>query len=93
MRQDEFSNLRDGDIVRHKLSSDAYTVAAKFGNRVAAIRIIELFNPVEWDLIVKRPIIVQVTRPAVEYLMHETGLERGTAEELLQSVLTMCQVK
>jgi len=41
MNQDQYVSLRPGDIVRHKLSSDAYTVA----------------------------------------------------EELLQSVLTMCQVK
>jgi len=93
MDLDQYASLRPSDVVRHKLSSDSYAVAERLGNRVLLIKFMELANPAEWDLIIKRPIIVQVTRPAVEYMVHETGLEPGTAEELLQSLLTMCQVK
>jgi hypothetical protein len=93
MTEGEFKNLREGDIVQSKASGKAYIVTENFHNRVTAIRTVDITNPDEWDLIVKNPVTVQITSQAVEYLVHETGLEPGTAEELLQSVLTMCQVK
>jgi len=93
MKREELNSLRPGDIVRHKLGTKAYIVTENFHDRVTAIRTVDITNPDEWDLIVKNPVTVQITSQAVEYIVHETGLEPGTAEELLQSVLDMCLIK
>ncbi len=93
MNQNQFKELRPGDIVRHKLGTRAYIVTDNFRDRVTAIRTVDLTNPDEWDIVVKNPVTVQVTRSAVDYLVHETGLEPGTAEELLQSLLGLCLIK
>jgi len=41
----------------------------------------------------ERPVAVSITHTAVEYVVHETGLEPGTAEELVQSVFDLCSIK
>jgi hypothetical protein len=52
MRKEELKALCHGDIVRHKsLGSAPYTVLANYGDRVVAVRAVDLTNPIEWDQI------------------------------------------
>jgi len=50
---DQFKSLRTGDIVSHKSKYDIgiYVVTANYGNRVTAVRTVDITNPYEWDLI------------------------------------------
>jgi hypothetical protein len=95
MNKGQFTTLRTGDIVRHQLGADAYVVTDNFGDRVTATRSVDITNPAEWILVAKSPAIVSIarTRAAVEYIANETGLDPGSAEELLQTVIGMCQFK
>ena len=51
MTKEDFASLSEGDIVRHKTSAEALIVHANYGGRVTAVRIADLTNPSEWDLI------------------------------------------
>jgi len=51
MTKDEFAKLQQGNIVRGKTSAESYIVTANYGNRVTAVRTIDLTNPDEWLLI------------------------------------------
>jgi len=93
MDQKTFKNLRQGDIIRHKLGTQAYILSESFRDRVIPIYTADLIDPEDWVLLVKAPIVVEISRAAVEYIVHETGLEPGTAEELLQSALDLCLIK
>lgn len=50
MTRHEFDNLQRGDIVRHKLSSEAYVVTANYPGRVTVVRTSEITTPDEWNL-------------------------------------------
>lgn len=49
MTDGEFRALKPGDLIRHKGSSSAAIVHANFGNRVTAVRILDMTNPREWN--------------------------------------------
>jgi hypothetical protein len=53
MIQEEFDNLKPGDIVRGKSSGSAYVVAQHHGDHVTIVRTMDISNPPEWDLIPK----------------------------------------
>jgi hypothetical protein len=54
MTKQEFWNLRTGDLVAHTLSRNfKYVVTGNYGDRVTAVRTIDLTVPSEWDLIKK----------------------------------------
>lgn len=54
MTEQEFADLKPGDVVRHANGSDGYIVHANYGNRnIIAILAIHLGNPHEWLLISK----------------------------------------
>lgn len=42
------SQLQRGDIVRHRSSGDSMVVTANYGNRVTAVRTVDITNPTEW---------------------------------------------
>jgi hypothetical protein len=46
-------NLQPGDIVQSEQDGIAYIVTDNYGDRVTAIRSIDITNPVEWNLICK----------------------------------------
>ena len=49
MTKTQFKKLKPGDLVRHVLSgSTAYVVTANYGERVTAVRTMDLTNPSEW---------------------------------------------
>jgi len=54
MTEDEFRNLQPGDIVRNTHSLNSYVVTANYGNRVTAVKTIDLTNPSEWTLALKK---------------------------------------
>lgn len=53
MTEDEFKNLQRGDLVRHETRCEVYQVTANYGNRVTAVRTIDMTNPSEWRLVAK----------------------------------------
>lgn len=47
----EFENimqLKTGDIIRHKSSSEGYIVTAQYGGRATAVRTVDVTHPNEW---------------------------------------------
>lgn len=53
MTKEEFTGLTCGDIVRHKVESEAIVVHNNYGSHVEAVRTFHLTNPDEWDLMFK----------------------------------------
>ena len=58
MKQEDFKNLSEGDIVRSDIvrsatSGIAYVVTGNYGGRITAVRTVDLTNPCEWELVVK----------------------------------------
>jgi len=53
MTKEEFSKLKEGHIVRGKLSGLAYIVTGNYGDHVTAVRTVELTRPSEWELVAK----------------------------------------
>ena len=54
MNKEQFKKLKAGDIVRHKAErSKAYIVHDNCGDRVTAVRVVDMTNPAEWDLAVE----------------------------------------
>lgn len=51
MTPEQFCQLKQGDIVRGKLSGESYVVTANYGDYVIAVRTAHLAQPSEWDLI------------------------------------------
>lgn len=50
MTQNAINNLKPGDIVRHRVTGDAYTVTARsYTGRVFAHRELQVSNPQEWE--------------------------------------------
>lgn len=52
MTREQFELLKRGDIVRGKLSEQAYVVNACYGDRVTAVTTVDITNPPEWELVV-----------------------------------------
>lgn len=50
MTKDEFHGLTTGDIVRSVGGTNAYVVYANYGNRVTAVRTVDVTDPDEWIL-------------------------------------------
>lgn len=49
MTLEEFEGLKPGDLVRHARGDwQVYVVTACHGDRVTAVRTIDMTNPVEW---------------------------------------------
>jgi len=46
----DFSDLKRGDIVRHKGTHQVFTVTANYGSRVTAAATADLTNPSEWEV-------------------------------------------
>lgn len=51
MTKEEFASLKVGDIVRGKLSQQAFVVTAHYGSRVTAVQTVDLTSPSEWELV------------------------------------------
>ncbi len=53
MRDDEMKKLDSGDIVRSKVTGEAWIVTGNYGGHITAVRTADLTNPMEWDLVRK----------------------------------------
>jgi len=51
MTEEEFKNLRIGDVIKHKSDSKTYVVTAHYGNRITAVTTVDLTNPIEWEIV------------------------------------------
>lgn len=52
MTKEEMENLQRGDLVRHRaIYSDIYVVTANYGDRITAVRSVDITSPQEWDKI------------------------------------------
>ena len=49
MSENEMRKLQVGDIVRGKLTGMVFVVTANYGNRVTAVRTVDITNPDEWE--------------------------------------------
>ena len=45
----KISNLKTGDLVRHKSGGVTYVVTANYGNRVTAVATADVSNEIEWS--------------------------------------------
>lgn len=50
MTVDELKNLKRGDIISHVSGGHALIVTGNYGNRVTAVRTVDVTNPIEWDV-------------------------------------------
>ena len=46
--KEELTQLRAGDVIRNNGSANSYIVTANYGNRVTAVKTIDITNPIEW---------------------------------------------
>lgn len=53
MTLDEMRRLKVGDLVRHPFLEHAYVVTANLGNRITAVRTVDVTNPAEWEAVTK----------------------------------------
>jgi len=53
MTPDEYKDLKEGDIIRHILHSEAYVIVGRINDDLYAARIITVTHPNEWELIAK----------------------------------------
>lgn len=54
MTTDEYKALSFGDLVRHaRAGSEVHFVTGNYGDHVAAARLVDITNPVEWVLVSK----------------------------------------
>ena len=52
MTDQEFQGLTRGDIVRHRMDrARSYLVEANYGGRATAVRVVDITNPAEWELV------------------------------------------
>jgi hypothetical protein len=51
MTSEEFSALTPGQIVKSAFNGLAYIVTGNYGDRVTAVRTVDLTNPDEWTLV------------------------------------------
>lgn len=47
----QFVRLKVGDLIRHKSDHKAYVVSGNYGDRVTAVRTVDMTNPSEWALV------------------------------------------
>ena len=57
MNENDFKWLNAGDVVRHRLEHQALVVVANYGDHVIAVRVVEITNPNEWNLLYKADMI------------------------------------
>ena len=55
MTKSELYSLRTGDVIISELSGLTYVVTTNYGNRVTAVRSVDVTNPDEWLLSSKMP--------------------------------------
>jgi hypothetical protein len=78
--------LRAGDIVRSKVTGEAYIVTAPYGERITAVRSADVTNPDEWDVVTpdtKRLAVMLRSDPVA--LQHFRFLWNSADADLIQN--------
>lgn len=57
MTKEQFQALERGDILRNKSSKSSYVVDANYGNRVSAVKTVDITNPDEWELVQRAKVL------------------------------------
>lgn len=55
MTQEEFKNLREGDIIQGQFQQEAYIVTGNYGSHVTVVRTLDITNYYEWQVIRQPP--------------------------------------
>lgn len=50
MNREEMENLKDGDIISHRVHKGHFMVTANYGDRVTAVKTVDITNPDEWEI-------------------------------------------
>ena len=53
MNEKQMKSLQPGDVIKHKLGNTQFVVMANYGDRVTAVRTVDMTNPSEWEIISK----------------------------------------
>lgn len=51
MTEHQMRKLQVGDLVRDKLRGMTFVVTGNYGDRVTAVRTVDMTNPDEWELV------------------------------------------
>ena len=51
MTEDQMRKLQVGDLVRGKLSGMTFVVTGNYGDRVTAVKTVDMTNPEEWEIV------------------------------------------
>jgi hypothetical protein len=51
MTKEQMKRLQPGDIIRGKVSGEAFIVTANYGERVTAVKTVDIKCSSEWDVI------------------------------------------
>lgn len=46
---ESMKKLRNGDLVKHRLGPEVFVVTGNYGERVTAVRTVDITNPGEWE--------------------------------------------
>ena len=74
MTPKQFRGLKPGDLVRHKSKgSRAHIVHGNYGDRVTAVRTVDLTNPSEWDHVREEGSVIADfdSPPALEWVIKQ----------------------
>ena len=50
-RVERMAEMTTGRAVRHRVTGDVYMVAENYGTRATAVRVVDITNPDEWELV------------------------------------------
>lgn len=53
MTKQEMLKLETGDVVFHHITKQEYVVTANYGERVTAVKTVDITNETEWGLLAK----------------------------------------
>jgi hypothetical protein len=65
MTKDEMQSLKTGDLVQHSTDLAIYVVSENYGNRVTAVRTVDITNPAEWKKVTS--IVHNYEADAIQY--------------------------
>ena len=51
MTENQMRKLQVGDLVRGKLSGMMFVVTGNYGDRVTAVKTVDMTNPEEWEIV------------------------------------------
>lgn len=72
MTKTEFNDLGPGDVVCYAISHaelfNRFTVTDNFGDRVTAVKTVDMTNPVEWELVNKKSTTLQEIKRLIAML-------------------------